>query len=559
MPALDMAGQPRTIAVDEEFFNRAKKEDDSDPEDKPEVTKHHLSDVQDVDESSAQPDPVVKSERTPNEVMYEDHGYSHHAEPLPHLSDLEDHLNPEESKSGEENTAADLSLHHYADSPHIHQTPHYQEKGTLHFVEHNHIHQNDPDTGERKCAIDVHVHSVPPLEAESLHVTHIHAGGHHLEGHSYKNLGQRHEYSVHEEQRNMLRMNHQEHHETSSGDGHPIDHLPRDQMEHGDDIEAHHIQDLHRQHDIDNDDEDVEDANVAAKFVALRRHQEEAQDRVQQADMSTHHFMLPGGNSESLFQHRHSLGNDHANNEPGHARIDMAHDHRQRLNLELCGPSQSTLFPHIRSSALSKEYAAQCKLNDCSFQSDLNRPLASIGNSADGGMDTLPLRNILVPGAAATYLPTSAGFATQDGMDADHLQVAPSTTSSSVTYHHLSGTETVSTAGQIFMPVSTNATTKVLGFSPYGRGHEIVSTPSGPSLMWSQVSDDIAGKSSPVGLTLSQSTVLTKTGPTGQISAAYVGPEVAGWNPYDGNSQGVTLHVPMTSVHGPAGKIILMS
>lgn len=209
-----------------------------------------------------------------------------------------------------------------------------------------------------------------------------------------------------------------------------------------------------------------------------------------------------------------------------------------RLTLDL---SHNSSYPHIRSPPRDFIPDRLGYHVTSSLHSDFARTLSAI-NDPDSNVDNLPLRSMLGP-TTMNYLTTNSSVIGQRDLNLDTSNIHAVSTPS-VTYHHLPevvDSPVAPTSSPLYLPgVSTSASSKLLGMNVYGRNHESNSV---GSLMWSQMSEDIVPKSSP--LSISTPGLLSRSN-AGHVSS-YV-PDISTWSGYD--------NVPPNSLqlsHAPGG------
>lgn len=209
-----------------------------------------------------------------------------------------------------------------------------------------------------------------------------------------------------------------------------------------------------------------------------------------------------------------------------------------RLTLDL---SHNSSYPHIRSP--SREFMVD-RLGyhvNTSIHSDFARTLSAI-NDPDSNVDNLPLRSMLAP-TAMNYLTSNSSVMGQRdlGLDSGNLHAV---STPSITYHHLPevvDSPVTPTSSPLYLPgVTSPSSSKMLGMNVYARNHEANNV---GSLMWSQVTEDMAQK--PSSLSLPSTALLTRTN-AGHMSS-YVS-DMGTWSGYD--------NVPQQLSHAAGGKKI---
>ncbi|GIZ03023.1 hypothetical protein CEXT_14711 [Caerostris extrusa] len=289
------------------------------------------------------------------------------------------------------------------------------------------------------------------------------------------------------------------------------------------------------------------DINVDTHLVHLQQSGEPSiQDN---NDVETHSSVL---NHRQLLHSSSSLESDlqhinHDQDDTHHQVVSLLHDKdlsadihhgdlSHRLSLDLTSASHNSSFPHIRSPASPQHFFAE-RLGYTNL-SEFGRPLSSLNDSTDASVENLPLRSIL---ATSSYLqPTSMVNQRDLVLDPNGLHAV---STPSITYHHLpdNGDSSVTpTSSPLFCSgVNTSSpSSKLLGLQAYGRSHDNNNV---GSLMWSQVGDELVTKSSPLPLSMSGSSLLSRPNTSGHVSS-YVS-DLSTWPGYDNIPQNIQVQL----------------
>ncbi|XP_042901571.1 uncharacterized protein [Parasteatoda tepidariorum] len=288
-----------------------------------------------------------------------------------------------------------------------------------------------------------------------------------------------------------------------------------------------------------------DDLNVEAHITHLHQ----AEDLHDNADVHTnvsfqqHRQLLQTGSVLDNDENNHKEEVQRDKNAQAHI-IQHGGDLSQRLNLDLSDAPHSSSFPHIRSPTSPREFMSERLGNylNASLHPEFGRTLSTMAEAGDSSVDTLPLRSILAS-SNLSYLNSAPIPA---GMESSNLHVVPSP---SITYHHLpdicdngSTTNTGTLLGGAAN--ASTSTTKLLSMSPYVRNHDA----SVNSLMWSQVTDDLVSKTSPLP-PISSSSLLSRVSASGHVSS-YV--DLGTWSGYENLPQNIAVQLPHPSGVSPA-------
>lgn len=561
-----------------------------------ETAEDHSSSEQEQDQDEDTVTDLSAHVQNSRESPEERQSFQLHSNQMSSLPNLNEHLHLNDVLN--EGKDMDHDSHFHEDQPHIHHSTYHQDDdGQIHLRHGDHIYNSyhHSMSEQNNDQTDLRMNNQHSIQENSSSVTEHDQqiqrniqDTHNLNSEiSDKNnqcsvedahLNQLHQYSVsvsegvlitiphhrssliHHEPHNQSARDDDGHHQQTSNEGNgDILHLTHNSVSvqneermndshaqhHSLDEEMHlpHHQAIHR-HSLS----DCNDINIDPHMGNLHRSDSSAQDEEDNDNHSPNSSTIT-----HLLQHRQLLqSHDDLQHElqveqnPNHNQDQHASSLLQdkdisahiiqhgRLSLDL---SHNSSFPHIRSSASPRDFIPdRIGYPVSSLHSDFARTLSAI-NDSESNVDNLPLRNMLAP-TAINYLTSNPSVIGQR----DHLALDPGSlhavSTPSITYHHLpevaDGAATP-TSSPLYLPGVSSSSSKLLGISAYGRNHDANNV---GSLMWSQVGEDIASKSSP--LPVPTSSLLSRTS-AGHVSS-YV-PDLSTWSGYDNVPQNVSLQL----------------
>ncbi|XP_055924322.1 GATA zinc finger domain-containing protein 7-like [Argiope bruennichi] len=522
--------------------------------------------------------------------------FSAHSEHLATLTNMSEHLHYHKFISN------DKSLDHHSnfrdEQPHIHHPPaHSGNSGHIHLRHGDHMYTNfhhsnseqiKNDLDARSSSMNSHYEHSIQENIASLSHQHIQNGNNQEDAH-LSHI--QHQYSITDSdgvthlinlQNHQPTMVHQESQNLSSHD--KGDHQTREEENHDLSPQMHqmshnsspkdnepHVHNLSlpnseknnpesqmaQQHALHRQSMDsCNDINVESHLVHLQQSDEPSmQDN---ADVDAHSSVLhhrqllhSGTGLDSDLQHI-----DHDQDDAQHQAVPLIHDKdlssevihhgtdlSHRLSLDLSGTSHNS-FPHIRSPSSPRDIFVE-RLGYTNLSSDFGRTLSNLNDSPDTAVENLPLRSILTTSTINYLQPTPMVTQRDLGIDPNGLHAV---TNPSITYHHLPDSNdnpVTPTNSPLFCTGVNASSSKLLGLSAY-RNHDNNNV---NSLMWGQVGEELVPKSSPLPLSISGSSMLSRASVSGHASS-YVS-DLSTWPGYD-TAQNIQVQLSHSAGASPA-------
>ncbi|GBO05804.1 hypothetical protein AVEN_11405-1 [Araneus ventricosus] len=559
-----------------ERISSERKEEDSDANEDRSNKEQEVAVKQEMNHDSSGSEKVRHS--SDNDSKHKD-AFSVPSEHLATLTNMSEHLHYHKFISG------DKSLEHHSnfrdEQPHIHHpSAHSGNPGHIHLRHGDHVYTNfhHSNSDQMKNELEarsssMNNHYEHSMQENITSLAHQHIQNNNQDDAHLSHI--QHQYSITDSegvthlinlQNHQPTMVHQDNRNLSPHD--KGDHQTREEENH--DLSPHMHQMSHNSSPKDsephvhnlsltNSEKNNPESQMAQQHALHRQSMDSCNDinveshlaHLQQSDEPSMQDNADVDAHSSVLHHRQLLHSgagldsdlqqiDHDQDDAHHQAVSLIHDKdlssevihhgtdlSHRLSLDLSGPSHNSSFPHIRSPSSPRDIFVE-RLGYTNLTSDFGRTLSNLNDSPDTAVENMPLRSILATSTINYLQPTPMVGQRDLGLDPNGLHAV---TNPSITYHHLpegNDNSTTPTSSPLFCSGVNTSSSKLLGLSAYGRNHDNNNV---SSLMWGQVGDELVPKSSPLPLSISGSSMLSRASVSGHASS-YVS-DLSTWPGYD--------------------------